>query len=66
MEPQAQPASAPRPLALQLLAQCLQDVLGRAPEPGVDAGSLDTLRQTAQVGRRERAGAAAPAAPAAV
>lgn len=50
MEPRGQPASeAPAALSLQLLAQCLQDVLGRPPEAGLDAGSLEVLRQTAQV-----------------
>ncbi|PRW60309.1 HAUS augmin-like complex subunit 4 [Chlorella sorokiniana] len=49
MEPQGQPTSGAPALSLRLLAQCLQDVLGRPPEAGVDAGSLEVLRQTAQV-----------------
>ncbi|KAI7837046.1 hypothetical protein COHA_009123 [Chlorella ohadii] len=49
MEPPSQPSAPAAALSLQLLAQCLQDVLGRAPEAGVDAASLQVLRQTAQV-----------------
>ena len=49
MEPPNQPSAPAAALSLQLLAQCLQDVLGRPPEAGLDAGSLEVLRQTAQV-----------------
>ena len=61
MEPLGQPASgAP---ALSLLAQCLQDVLGRPPEAGVDAGGLEVLRQTAQVRAQGRCSLLPPLLP---